>query len=189
MRQSYTPFYSTEKPEKLVLSLVGKDRVGIVRDFSKFLTNNGGNVEESRMSRLGGEFAMIILVSLKNTNADQFTKVLQNSFPGFHIHSSITEESVTERPFNSKPYDIWVEGPDTTGIVAAVTDTLANYDIAIEALETETVAAPFAGYTSFHMNLKVDISDDSIQKVKKSLEEVEAKFGLEIDLEEEKPDV
>lgn len=45
-----------------VVSLMGKDRKGIVRDFSSLLSKMGANVEESRMSRLGGTFAVIVLV-------------------------------------------------------------------------------------------------------------------------------
>ncbi|KAJ3129822.1 hypothetical protein HK098_008056 [Nowakowskiella sp. JEL0407] len=179
-------FYSTEKPKHLVLSMVGKDRVGIVRDFAKFLAKDGGNVEESRMTKLGGEFAMILLVSLRSQTPEEFTEKLHKAFPGFNIHSSVTEdEAVAESDSSIKPYEIWVDGPDSTGIVAAVTDALASKSIAIDSVETETVAAPFAGYTTFHMILKARLPEGKVQMIEKQLEEVGDKFGVDIEVVDE----
>src|ERR1043166_716710 len=47
----------------LVLTAVGPDRPGIVNEVPKFLFDRGCNLEDSRMSILGGEFALIVLVS------------------------------------------------------------------------------------------------------------------------------
>ena len=47
----------------LVLSVLGSDRTGIVRELSKSILDAGCNVEDSRMTVLGGEFALIMLVS------------------------------------------------------------------------------------------------------------------------------
>jgi glycine cleavage system transcriptional repressor len=46
----------------LVYTLTGSDRIGIVEEVTKMLLDHGGNVETSRMVRLGGEFAMLMLV-------------------------------------------------------------------------------------------------------------------------------
>jgi glycine cleavage system transcriptional repressor len=48
----------------IVLTLTGTDRVGIVEEVTQLLLKLGGNIETSRMSRLGGEFAILMLVSL-----------------------------------------------------------------------------------------------------------------------------
>ena len=48
----------------LIISAVGSDRPGIISELSGIITTHGGNVEESRMSRLGSDFAIIMLVSV-----------------------------------------------------------------------------------------------------------------------------
>ena len=48
----------------LIISAIGSDRPGIVSEISGIITTHGGNVEESRMSRLGSDFAIIMLVNL-----------------------------------------------------------------------------------------------------------------------------
>ena len=52
--------------KRLVLTLTGNDRIGIVDDVTKIVLTHLGNVESSRMARLGGEFAMLMLVSVPN---------------------------------------------------------------------------------------------------------------------------
>ncbi len=47
----------------IVLSALGRDRTGIVQDITEVILNCGGNIEESRMTTLGAEFAMLMLVS------------------------------------------------------------------------------------------------------------------------------
>ena len=48
----------------IVFTLTGSDRVGIVEEVTGVLLGLGGNVETSRMARLGGEFAMLVLLTL-----------------------------------------------------------------------------------------------------------------------------
>ena len=50
--------------KKFVLSLTGPDRIGFVEKVTAVLLARGGNVETSRMARLGGEFAVLMLVSM-----------------------------------------------------------------------------------------------------------------------------
>ena len=45
-----------------VLTLTGPDRIGFVEKVTGLLLERGGNVETSRMARLGGEFAILMLV-------------------------------------------------------------------------------------------------------------------------------
>jgi glycine cleavage system transcriptional repressor len=44
-----------------VLTLTGPDRIGFVEKVTGLLLERGGNVETSRMARLGGEFAILML--------------------------------------------------------------------------------------------------------------------------------
>ena len=50
--------------KNFVLTVTGPDRIGIVERVTGLLFEQGGNVELSRMARLGGEFAMLLLVAI-----------------------------------------------------------------------------------------------------------------------------
>jgi glycine cleavage system transcriptional repressor len=50
-------------PQRIVISAIGNDRTGVVQDLTRVVLACGGNIEESRMTTLGSEFAMLLLVS------------------------------------------------------------------------------------------------------------------------------
>ncbi len=47
---------------QLVMTVIGKDRTGLVESVARLVADHGGNWLESRMCRLGGEFAGILRV-------------------------------------------------------------------------------------------------------------------------------
>jgi len=49
--------------QHIVISAVGGDRVGMVHDLSQAVADCGGSISESRMTALGSEFAMLLLVT------------------------------------------------------------------------------------------------------------------------------
>jgi glycine cleavage system regulatory protein len=59
------------------------------------------------MSRLGGTFAIIMLVSLKGNQFSEFQKQISAAFPDFQIHSTLTEsqKAVLEDP-STAPYEV-----------------------------------------------------------------------------------
>src|SRR5688572_31547022 len=52
-------------PDKdhLILTAIGPDQVGLVEKISKFISQHGCNIEDSKMAVFCGEFAVIILIS------------------------------------------------------------------------------------------------------------------------------
>src|SRR6188472_3369856 len=47
----------------IAISAIGGDRTGLVYDLTRVVVECGGNVLESRMTALGNEFAMLLLVA------------------------------------------------------------------------------------------------------------------------------
>ncbi len=72
--------------KNIVLTLTGSDRLGIVESVTKMLLEYDGNVEASRMARLGGEFAMLMLFSLPEENLPRLEKGIQSlASQGFKV--------------------------------------------------------------------------------------------------------
>ena len=59
--------------KNFVLTVTGPDRIGIVERVTGLLFEHGGNVETSRMARLGGEFAILMLVSMPEERSPGWT--------------------------------------------------------------------------------------------------------------------
>src|SRR5690348_7753040 len=63
---------------QLIITAVGPDRPGIVGELTSHLHAAGGNLLDSRMINLRGEFAMMILVE---TSADEAAGRLKDELP------------------------------------------------------------------------------------------------------------
>ena len=163
----------------LIIKGIGPDRPGIVSDISRFVTSNNGNIEESRMIRLGSEFSIIILISIPDDSQDNLSNQLE-SIDGIKFYLTPTRKlSSYEYP----NYIISVSGADNEGIVHGVTDSIASLGINIIEVVTDTQNAPVTGSTLFHMVAKIYLGKDKKDKLSKKLSEIETNFGLGVQLE------
>src|SRR5208283_2017743 len=101
-----------------VLTLTGPDRIGFVEKVTGLLLARGGNVETSRMALLGGEFAVLMLVSMP---AEQFSS-LENELEilagsGHKVTTTPVAQTYAEAHPGWLPYRIEVQGADHEGII------------------------------------------------------------------------
>ena len=151
----------------LVISALGKDRPGIVNQLSKSILDSGCNVEDSRMTVLGGEFALILLISgtwnaiaKMETMVSSLEKKLELLVVAKH-----TEERET-RP-NRTPYQVEVVSMDHPGIVHEIAGFFSNREINIEDLNTWTYAAAHTGAPMFSLSLTISVpADQSIGRLR-----------------------
>ena len=140
----------------IVFTLTGTDRIGIVEEVTGLLLDLGGNVETSRMSRLGGEFAIILLVSVSADRMDGLEAVVRNlTAQGFKVTSCATEKTYAEAHSGWRSHRIEVHGADHEGIIHEIAQTLSRQGISIESIETETSQAPETGASLFAMTANV----------------------------------
>lgn len=144
----------------LVISAIGADRPGIVNALSMTILDNACNIVDSRMTVLGGEFAIIIMVS---GSWDKVAK-LESCLPaleknlGLTIISNRTEaKKITARMV---PYLVEVVSMDHEGIVYNVAEFFSSRDINIEDLTTSSYSAAHTGTQMFNMNMIISIPAD-----------------------------
>eukprot|EP00804_Cyclotella_cryptica_P012467 CCRYP_019973-RA/>CCRYP_019973-RA protein AED:0.00 eAED:0.00 QI:115/1/1/1/1/1/2/460/149 len=78
-----TRHHSTGK-QYVVLNTVGTDRPGIVADVTRIVTQNGGNVGESRAQLLGGHFSLMMLVEIASTDMETLRRQLESDVVGMN---------------------------------------------------------------------------------------------------------
>jgi glycine cleavage system transcriptional repressor len=142
----------------IVFTLTGPDRVGIVEAVTRLFLAHGGNVETSRMARLGGEFAMLMLVSLPEDQMAGLEKGVEAlAAQGYKVTSSLTAQPHGEALPGWLPYRVEVHSADHEGIIHEVARYLSERGINIESMETETTAAPLSGTPLFDMTALVAV--------------------------------
>jgi len=160
-----------------MLSLTGPNRIGIVRDMVKGVAAHGGNVEESRMATLGGEFAIISRVTVEAARAEEMIAAVRLSFPDHDLHAKQTSLRMPP-PADYKSFSLHLEGPDSVGIVSMLTETLAKAGVNIHDMETEVLPAPFAGYPVFQLKADLTMPSTAVDSLAANVKKVEDKFGM-----------
>ena len=145
----------------LVISALGEDRPGLVSQLSKVLLDHGCNIEDSRMTVLGGEFAVILLVEGKwNTLAK-----VENSLPelGRQLGMTIISKRTGPRAVggNLLPYAVDVISMDHPGIVNNLAGFFSDRGINIEDMATSSYAAAHTGTPMFTVHMTVGIPSSS----------------------------
>ena len=78
----------------LVMTASGKDQAGLIEKFTKLLLQFDGNVEAGRMARLGGEFAMLMLVSAPSEKIEPLrASVVDMGDDDFEVQTRLTDLS------------------------------------------------------------------------------------------------
>jgi glycine cleavage system transcriptional repressor len=139
-----------------ILTLTGPDRIGIVEQVTRLVFERGGNVEASRMARLGGEFAVLMLVSMPAAQVAGLDGALGAlAGEGYKISTTAAERPRAEVPPGWTRYTIEVQGADHEGIIHEVAHYLSARGINIESVDSETTAAPVSGSPLFAMTAEV----------------------------------
>ncbi|NPA12955.1 MAG: amino acid-binding protein [Aquificae bacterium] len=121
-----------------ILSAVGEDQPGIVAGISEVLYKKGFNIENSAMTRLNNEFAVMLVVASEDTplSTQDFERLSKEK--GLFINIKPVEYHQPEDSENEKEiYNIVVYGADKPGIVYNVAKLLADRGINIVDLRTE----------------------------------------------------
>ena len=134
--------------KNLIITAIGSDRPGIVSEISGVITNHGGNVEESRMSKMGSDFTIIMLVSV-SPEWDESLNVALRSIADLNISTKLTEANDTG---DIKKFQIDLNGADNEGIVNVLSEYLAEKSINIIEMNTHISPAPVTGTPLFNLN-------------------------------------
>jgi glycine cleavage system regulatory protein len=164
----------------LVMTVIGDDRPGLVDSVASIVAEHGGNWLESRMSRLGGQFAGIVHVDVPADKERALTRALEG-LDGLAVvvHSS-QRQAVVPRQTST----LEIVGQDRPGIVRQISHTLAGFGVNVEELHTECASAAMSGETLFKARAVLTIPDScNLAELRKTLEKIAADLIVEISLE------
>jgi glycine cleavage system transcriptional repressor len=141
----------------IAISAIGGDRTGLVYDLTRVVVDCGGNVLESRMTALGNEFAMLLLVSGNwHTLAKlegELQKVAEAS--GMTISARRTELKPL-RP-DVVNYTVDVVCLDQPGVLHSLAGFFASRGVDIGDISTRTYSAAHTGAPMFSVYMVVHV--------------------------------
>lgn len=119
-----------------MLTVVGKDRPGIVANVTSLLYKGGCNLGEASMVRLGGNFTIMLMVQYGG-ELTALRNMLEPELGGLNLHMHIDEIDGWLHQHLVPDVRISVFGADRAGIVAQVTRVLADAGLNILDLESD----------------------------------------------------
>jgi len=123
-----------------MLTVVGKDRPGIVAHVTAALFDGGCNLGEASMMRLGGNFTIMLMVQYKG-NAKSLLGIIAAVTSSLDLHAHVDKIEGELHRHMVPDVRITVFGADRAGIVAKVTGVLAEAGLNILNLESDVGGA------------------------------------------------
>jgi glycine cleavage system regulatory protein len=161
----------------LLLTIVGPDRPGLVRMISEALAAHGGSWLESRMARLAGQFAGIVMVEAPEALLADLAAL---EIEGLRITGTVTGAHVAA-PATGPRLMLEVVGNDRPGIVHDVTQVLAARGVNIEELTTGVASGAFSGQNLFRANIVIRApNEDVVESLSAGLERLGNEMMVDI---------
>lgn len=140
----------------LALTAVGPDRPGLVNEISSLVLAAGANLEDSRMAILGGEFALLMLIS-GDTKAIENVELGSGELGARLGLRLLSKPTSPPQARDFLPYQIRVTGVDRPGIVQRVASVLAGRGVNVASLESRLSYAPLSGTPMFILEAALQI--------------------------------
>jgi glycine cleavage system transcriptional repressor len=139
------------------LSAIGRDRPGIVADLAELIYECDCNLEDSSMTILGTEFAVLLLLSGQGDDVERRLtagcKRLEWEKRLTVFFRPLEGEIVAEDEKPGRLVEAVVTGVDKAGIVARIARTLAGRRVNVEDLHTELRPEPGSGTSIYTMRI------------------------------------
>lgn len=179
-----------------IITALGKDRPGIVAGVTKILYTRGCNLEDSAMTRLEGEFAIMLIFSASSSmNGVALRRAFAPLERRFglvvHLKGLTPVESRPPRP-RGRRCVISVYGADRPGIVFRISAALARARINITDVHTHrsVPARRRRGPSLYLLLLEVELPPGrTLPSLERQLKGTATRLGVELSVRPGEPNV
>ncbi|MEJ8572797.1 glycine cleavage system protein R [Microbaculum marinum] len=168
---------------EVVLSIVARDRPGLVQTLAERVAAHDGNWIDSAMARLGGEFAGIVRISLPDDGVAGLRSdlsALAERGIAVTMHAAGEANDVPGRPARFE-----LTGSDHPGIVRDISAALARHGVSIDELETRVFPGSMSGEKLFSAEARIILPEGlSADDLRGELEAIAQDIMVEVEFKE-----
>lgn len=170
------------------LSAIGRDRPGIVADLAELIYECDCNLEDSSMTILGSEFAVLLLLSGEGADVERRLSAGCKRLEWEKRLTVFFRPLDGERPGRTADpqaatLECVVTGVDKAGIVARVARTLADHGVNVTALSTQSRPEPESGTPIYTMRIRMTAPPGVDRRaLREGLERVAADLRVDLTL-------
>jgi glycine cleavage system transcriptional repressor len=174
-------------PRFYVLTAIGRDRPGLVAELARLIYACDANLEDSRMTILGSDFAVILLCSSRDEETGDRLAMGAKRLERDHgltillRHLEGGPRSALPAP-GSRLYRVEAAGEDRAGIVASICGVLAERGINITELTTRSRPGP-GGSPHYELRMLAEVPETvDTRSLRDTLEEEAARLVIDVAL-------
>ncbi len=175
--------------KKIVVSAIGKDRPGIVAGLTKALYDAGCNLEDSAMTMLEGEFAILLMAQMPQGMKteglqDKLRAAAKNLGLTLNVKMLSVANAIEQEPPRSAM--VRVSGADQTGIVHRVSALLAEHGVNIVDLSSRRIeGSPDKDKAVYIVQMDIGLPASlSLAALQQALKKLGKEMGLDMDVQE-----
>ncbi|MGI8908076.1 MAG: glycine cleavage system protein R [Candidatus Sumerlaeaceae bacterium] len=168
----------SQRLARRIVTVTGPDRPGLVAAVSRVFADEDVDLEDVSMTRLSGNFTTMLLA--RGGDESRLRMRLEEIATKFGLHIHL--EAAVEHEDEPEP-DIYVSasGPNRTGIVAALSQTLASHNVNI--LEMTTRLLDRTKVPVYMVRIEAAIGAANPDALRADLELIGRELGIEVRLE------
>jgi glycine cleavage system transcriptional repressor len=148
---------SNQMKQYVAISAIGNDRTGMVHEIMRIIAECGASIGDSRMTALGAEFAMLMLVSGNWHSLARLETELKKLGENGAMTVQLKRTEERSPRVDMLPYSVDVVCLDQIGIVAKISGFFATRSIDIVELNTRSYAAAHTGAPMFSAQMIINV--------------------------------
>ena len=141
----------------MVISAIGSNKIKVVLDLTKLILDCGGSITESRMTALGDEFAMLLLVSGNWHSMSRMEQDLERLAETNELIVQVRRTEPKKLRKDLLPYAIDLVCLDQPGIVHKIVQFLAQRNIELGEVTTRGYTAARTDTPMFSVHIFINI--------------------------------
>ena len=160
---------------RIIITAIGKDRPGLVNKITSIISNNNGNIENSKMIKIDDQFAIIINFSLSGDTSN-----IESELDLIKKLSFFTKITGKSESLNKIDKNYLIKGADDQGIIDTISNYFKDNEINITEINTFVESAPTTGSPLFNMEISIESNTDRLEKIKLDLLDICKKMNLNL---------
>jgi glycine cleavage system regulatory protein len=169
---------------ELVLTLIGRDRAGVVASLADVVRFHDGNWKRSEMAEIAGTFAGVVVVEVGEDQVDELlTNLLVLRDQGLHVTAQQVEEPVVAP--DADEVRLRLTGDDRPGVVHEISTAISDAGISISRLGTVTDLPGEDGAKRFEITIQLAVPvGTDIDALLDSIMRAADTLGIALDVED-----
>lgn len=171
--------------QKFVLSVIGKDKPGILANISTILFNHGCNIEDVSQTILQTEFASIFIVlNPHDRPLEEIGQALNQALDSMELSAHLRPMTVASTPkaSASQPFVITTRGVDKPGTISSVTTAISS--LACNVTNFRAIITQDRGVDEMIMIFEVDMPQVvDHRRLRQVMQDACSGFGLDVSVQ------